>query len=129
MGFASAFGPDMGKCAAAAKRIFKIQDIPSTIDAVADDKDSQKTKLDVANVKGKIEFRNVWFRYPTRKQDFVHRGLSFVINPGQSVALVGESGCGKSTFVNLMMRFYDIDAGEILLDGINIKDINTHDLR
>jgi len=45
------------------------------------------------------------------------------------VALVGESGCGKSTFVNLMMRFYDVDAGEILLDGTNIKDINLHDLR
>jgi len=80
-------------------------------------------------VKGKIEFRNVWFRYPTRKEDFVHRGLNILINPGESVALVGESGCGKSTFVNLMMRFYDVDYGEILLDDVNIKDINLHDLR
>ena len=80
-------------------------------------------------MKGKIEFRNVWFRYPTRREDFVHRGLNILINPGESVALVGESGCGKSTFVNLMMRFYDVDEGEILLDDVNIKDINLHDLR
>ena len=52
-----------------------------------------------------------------------------VINPSESVALVGESGCGKSTFVNLMMRFYDPDFGEILLDGVNIKDYNLHELR
>lgn len=80
-------------------------------------------------MKGKIEFRNVWFRYPSRREDFVHRGLNILINPGESVALVGESGCGKSTFVNLMMRFYDVDEGDILLDDVNIKDINLHDLR
>ena len=57
---------------------------------------------------------------PTRKEEFVFRGLNLVIYPGESVALVGESGCGKSTFVNLMMRFYDIDSGEILLDDMNI---------
>ena len=96
---------------------------------MADDTENTKTPFDPKDCKGKIEFKNVWFRYPTRKQDFVHRGLSFVINPGESVALVGESGCGKSTFVNLLMRFYDIDDGEILLDDRNIKDINLHDLR
>ena len=57
------------------------------------------------------------------------RGLNIVINPSEKVALVGESGCGKSTFVNLMMRFYDVDYGEILLDDKNIKDYNLHDLR
>ena len=57
------------------------------------------------------------------------RGLNITINPSESVALVGESGCGKSTFVNLMMRFYDVDSGEILLDGVNIKDINIKHLR
>jgi len=128
-GTAAAFGPDNGKCSAAAKRIFSIQEAPSNIDAVADDVANSKKPFDIKDCKGKIEFKNVWFRYPTRKEDFVHRGLSFVINPGQSVALVGESGCGKSTFVNLLMRFYDIDAGEILLDDRNIKDINLHDLR
>jgi ABC-type multidrug transport system fused ATPase/permease subunit len=48
------------------------------------------------------------------------KGLSLKVEPGQSIALVGESGCGKSTFVNLLMRFYDVDNGEILLDGVNI---------
>ncbi len=80
-------------------------------------------------MKGKIEFRNVWFRYPTRKEDFVLKDFCIVINPCETVALVGESGCGKSTFVNLMMRFYDVDFGEILLDGINIKNYNLHELR
>ena len=55
--------------------------------------------------------------------------MTITINPGESVALVGESGCGKSTFVNLMMRFYDPDHGDIFFDGTNIKDINLHDLR
>jgi len=77
-------------------------------------------KLDKSEVRGHIEFRDVWFRYPTRKTDFVLKGLSLKVEPGQSIALVGESGCGKSTFVNLLMRFYDVDNGEILLDGVNI---------
>jgi ABC-type multidrug transport system fused ATPase/permease subunit len=55
--------------------------------------------------------------------------MNITINPNESVALVGESGCGKSTFVNLLMRFYDVDHGQILLDGRNIKDYNLHDLR
>ena len=71
----------------------------------------------------------MWFRYPTRKNEFVLRGLTLTINPNESVALVGESGCGKSTFVNLMMRFYDPDHGKILLDGVDIKEYNLHDLR
>lgn len=80
-------------------------------------------------MKGTIEFKDVWFRYPTRKTEFVLRGLSLTIEPNESVALVGESGCGKSTFVNLMMRFYDPDFGQILLDGVDIKEYNLHDLR
>jgi len=67
--------------------------------------------LNIEDIKGKVEFRNVWFRYPTRKEDFVLQGLTIVINPNEQVALVGESGCGKSTFVNLLMRFYDVDHG------------------
>lgn len=127
-GSASAMGPDIGKAGGAAKRVFKIMEYPSQIDAVGED-GANKIRLNLDQVKGKIEFRNVWFRYPTRKEDFVHRGLNLIINPGESVALVGESGCGKSTFVNLMMRFYEVDDGEILLDDVNIKTINLHDLR
>lgn len=55
--------------------------------------------------------------------------MNLIINPGESVALVGESGCGKSTFVNLMMRFYDPEFGTILLDDVDIKEYNLHDLR
>lgn len=79
--------------------------------------------------RGKIEFKNVWFRYPRRKEDFVLRGLNILINPEESIALVGESGCGKSTFVNLVMRFYDVDLGEVLIDDINIKEYDLHSLR
>lgn len=57
------------------------------------------------------------------------KGFNIIINTCETVALVGESGCGKSTFVNLLMRFYDVDFGEILLDGKNIKDYDLHKLR
>ena len=92
-------------------------------------KAEKKRILDPNTIKGKIEFIDVWFRYPTRKEDFVLRGLTLTINPSESVALVGESGCGKSTFINLMMRFYDPNQGKILLDGMDIKELNLHDLR
>lgn len=142
-GNAQQFGPDLGKAIAAAKRIFGIIDQPSRIDAVAIDKDSSKVRIkqndksfnsaqasaNLKEIKGKIEFRNVWFRYPTRKEDFVLKGLNLTINPCETVALVGESGCGKSTFVSLLMRFYDVDAGEILIDDVNVRDYNLHDLR
>jgi ATP-binding cassette subfamily B (MDR/TAP) protein 1 len=120
----------MGKAIAAAEKIFRIIEHPSAINAIDIDKDTTKKLIpNTEDIIGKIEFRDVWFRYPTRKEDFVLRGLSITINPKEQVALVGESGCGKSTFVNLLMRFYDVDFGEILLDGVNIKDYNLHDLR
>jgi ABC-type multidrug transport system fused ATPase/permease subunit len=128
-GTAQAFGPDIGRALAAATRIFKIVEFPSRINAVKIDSDTSKKRLSPQDIKGKIEFKDVWFRYPTRKEDFVLRGLNLIINPGETVALVGESGCGKSTFVSLLMRFYDVDCGKILLDGIDIRDINLHDLR
>jgi len=127
---AAAFGPDMGKAMAAANKIFKILEHPSKINAQEIDKDSSKKRItDTEGIRGEIEFKDVWFRYPTRKEDFVLKGLNIKINPSEKVALVGESGCGKTTMVSLMMRFYDVDQGEILLDGVNIKDYNLHDLR
>lgn len=129
VGTALSMGPDIAKAGTAATRVFKIIEQPSEIDAMAIDKDSSKKRITVADIKGKIEFRNVWFRYPTRLDDFVLKGLNLTINPNESVALVGESGCGKSTFVNMMMRFYDPNFGDIFLDDVNIKDINLHDLR
>ncbi|MCX8075058.1 MAG: ABC transporter ATP-binding protein/permease [Clostridia bacterium] len=81
----------------------------------------------VCEFKGKIEFKNVWFSYD--KENYVLKDISFTIHPHESVALVGKTGSGKTTITNLINRFYDIDKGKILIDGINIKDINLKCLR
>lgn len=78
-------------------------------------------------VEGKIEFKNVWFAY--EGEDWILKNISFTIEPGQSVAFVGKTGSGKTTITNLINRFYEVQKGEILLDGINIKDINLRSLR
>lgn len=126
-GNAAAFGPDMGKAKIASERVFGIIDFPSSIDARASAE--KGIKVNMETFKGKVEFKDVWFRYPRRKEDFVLRGLNIAINPNESVALVGESGCGKSTFVNLVMRFYDVDSGVVLIDDVDIKEYDLHSLR
>jgi ABC-type multidrug transport system fused ATPase/permease subunit len=73
-------------------------------------------------VRGKIEFRDVGFKYATR-DSWAVRGLSFVVNPGETVALVGESGCGKSTTLQLLQRFYEINEGQILVDDVDIATL------
>lgn len=78
-------------------------------------------------IKGKIEFKNVWFSYDN--ENWVLKDVSFTINPGESIALVGRTGSGKTTITNLINRFYKIQKGEILIDGININDINIRSLR
>lgn len=85
--------------------------------------------VNLETFKGEIEFRNVWFRYPTRKNQWIFKGLNLKISHKESVAIVGESGSGKSTLVNLILRFYDPDFGEILIDGVNVKDYNLKELR
>ena len=80
------------------------------------------------NFSGRIEFKNVSFRYPGRT-NYVFKDMSFVIEAGKKVAFVGQSGRGKSTVIALVLRFYDIQVGEILLDGVSIKDIDIHLLR
>lgn len=88
-------------------------------------KDSSKDiEINPNNFVGEIEFLNVWFRYPTRKNDWILKGLNLKIRPNETVALVGESGCGKSTLVSLLLRFYDADFGKITIDGIDIKLYN-----
>lgn len=86
-----------------------------------------KSGMKLDNVKGKIEFKNVWFAY--EKDNWVLKDVSFTIEPGESVALVGKTGSGKTTITNLINRFYTIQKGEILIDGINIYDINITSLR
>lgn len=76
---------------------------------------------------GEIEFKNVWFAY--NQEEWVLKDVSFKISPGESVAFVGATGAGKSSIVNLIGRFYDVQKGEILIDGVNIKDICLNDLR
>ena len=86
------------------------------------------------NIQGRIEFKNVWFAYETEGVDpenyhYILRDVSFVIEPGQKVAFVGATGAGKSTILNLIGRYFDIQKGEILIDGVNILDIDTDVLR
>jgi ABC-type multidrug transport system fused ATPase/permease subunit len=104
-------------------------DIPSEINAIEEADRLDKKTVEPSRFQGEIEFRNVWFRYPTRKHDWVLKGLNMKINKNETVALVGESGCGKSTIVSLILRFYDVDQGEILIDGVNVKDWNIVSLR
>lgn len=78
---------------------------------------------------GSIEFDNVGFCYPSRKDKSVLSGLSFQVKPGKRVAIVGASGAGKSTIAALLLKFYDVSSGEILVDGQNIAELPLHDLR
>ena len=78
--------------------------------------------------KGSIEFKNVCFRYPDAVSDILHN-ISFTANAGETVAIIGATGSGKSTLINLIPRFYDVRSGEVLVDGINVKDYNQKKLR
>lgn len=106
--------------AASAERIFFMMDATSEPDE--SDKPNVLTK-----VKGHVEFKNVHFRYV--EDTPVIQGLSAEIKPGQMVAIVGPTGAGKTTLVNLLMRFYEIDSGSILIDGVDIKDMKREEVR
>jgi ATP-binding cassette subfamily B multidrug efflux pump len=104
----------------ASHRIFKTLDLPITITSP---ENPQKSGRAV----GRIEFQNVWFAY--HDEDWVLKDVSFTVEPGQSVALVGHTGSGKTTITNLLMRFYDIQRGRILLDSVDVKDWDLQALR
>jgi ATP-binding cassette subfamily B protein len=111
---------------AASERIFKLLDEPVTIES-----DSGASRLD--HTRGEIEFRNVWFSYRNvpepAEEDWVLRDVSFRVAPGQTMAIVGHTGAGKTTIISLLLRFYDVQRGQILLDGVDIRKINLQDLR
>ena len=104
---------------ASAEKIFSILDEKPEIVSPANPVD--------VNIKGRIEFKNVWFAY--EENNYILKDVSFVIEPGQKVAFVGATGAGKSTILNLIGRYFDIQKGEILIDGVNILDIDTDVLR
>ncbi len=104
----------------ASHRIFKTLDLPIAIT-------TPEKPLRTGRARGVIEFQNVWFAY--KDEDWVLKDVSFTVNPGQSVALVGHTGSGKTTITNLLMRFYDIQRGRILLDGVDLRDWDLESLR
>ncbi|MGM0397308.1 MAG: ABC transporter ATP-binding protein, partial [Bacillota bacterium] len=105
---------------ASSERIFKILDTDQFIK-------NAENPVQLKELNGEIEFRNVWFAY--NHEDWVLKNISFKIKPGESVAIVGATGAGKTSIINLLTRFYDIQKGEILLDGINIKNLDKQVLR
>ena len=107
--------PDVLKAKVAARRIYTLLHLPVPIQSLP------KDGLDVAH--GRIEFLDVTFSYPTRPEAQVLKGLSFTVESGKTLALVGASGCGKSTVVALLERFYEPTGGSILVDGMPIQGV------
>ncbi len=111
---------------AASERIFKLLDEPVSVD-------SDPNAIPLDHPRGEIEFRNVWFSYRNvpepAEEDWVLRDVSFRVSPGQTFAIVGHTGAGKTTLISLLLRFYDIQRGQILLDGKDIRLIDLQDLR
>src|SRR5439155_23254837 len=106
---------------ASSERLFKLIDTPATI------VNPVHALNPALPPQGELEFRNVWFAY--NDKDWVLRDVSFRVNPGESVAIVGHTGAGKTTTASLLTRFYDIQKGEILLDGKNIATLDLGYLR
>jgi subfamily B ATP-binding cassette protein MsbA len=104
---------------AAAQSIFEILDTP-----VEDDGGERR----IERARGEVEYRGVGFRYPTGAEN-VLTDVSFSVRPGETVAIVGRSGGGKSTIVNLLPRFYDVSAGSVRVDGHDVREYRLHDLR
>ena len=122
MGFTQAFAcvEDFRKANISAAKILQITESKPTFDRCAGP--------DIGKLEGKIEFKNVGFKYATRSEWAV-KDLSFTIEAGETVAFVGESGCGKTTTLALLQRLYEIDEGQILIDGKNIAEFSPASVR
>ena len=103
----------------------RINEIIETDEAIKDSKEPKKLN---PSKKGIVEFKNVSFRYPDSDEE-VLSDISFTAEPGKTTAIIGSTGSGKSTIVNLIPRFYDVTSGNLLIDGVDIKDISNKDLR
>ncbi len=115
----------MQSSAAAAERVFEFLD-----EKEMSDESSFTKKLEKDKVKGKIEFKNVVFQYDNNDKPTINK-FSMIAKPGEKVAIVGPTGAGKTTLVNLLMKFYDIDSGDIKIDDVSTKELtreNIHDL-
>ncbi|XP_040297614.1 bile salt export pump-like [Bufo bufo] len=123
LGRASSYTPDYAKAKISAARFFKLVDRVPKISINKDDGDKWN------DFKGSIDFMDCKFTYPTRPDIQVLNGLNVSVKPGQTLAFVGSSGCGKSTSVQLLERFYDPDKGKVLIDGHNSKNVNVSFLR
>ena len=111
---------DIQKSMTASERLFNLLDVePEVLD--------KENAIHIDNFKGKIEFRNVWFAY--EEENWILKDVSFVIEPKQTVAFVGATGAGKTTILSLIVRNYEVQKGEILIDDININDIEIKSLR
>ena len=111
------------RAAASAKRITEVLDTESTLN---DDNASMKDKK---VTKGSVEFKNVSFKYYSSREENILSDISFKAEPGQIVGIVGTTGSGKTTLVQLIPRLYDVTSGEVLVDGINVKEYGLKNLR
>ena len=103
----------------------RINEIIETVPSI---KDKEETKKFNPDKKGLVEFKNVSFRYPDADTEILE-DINFTAEPGKTTALIGSTGSGKSTVVNLIPRFYDVTGGELLVDGVNVKEVSQKDLR
>uniref|UniRef100_A0A674BHM2 ATP-binding cassette sub-family B member 5 n=1 Tax=Salmo trutta TaxID=8032 RepID=A0A674BHM2_SALTR len=123
IGESASFAPDFAKAKAAAGRILGLLEKKPEIDIYSEEGEKPTDFV------GDIEFRGIHFAYPTRQNVRVLQGLSVSVGPGQTLALVGESGCGKSTSIQLLERFYSPAEGQVLVDGLDTKTLNLSWLR
>jgi len=110
------------RASVSAQRVSEVLNVEPTI------VDPKKAKKSKAETRGKVEFKNVTFSYPDADVPILHN-ISFTANPGETTAIIGGTGSGKSTIVNLIPRFFDVTSGEILIDGVDIRDMKQKDLR